>query len=193
MSNPLNSHTLVGRVGKNGIKVIANQGGSHTLLFNLAVEDNFQSVDPADGQRKYRTNFVPLRAFVSDKVQGIGSWENVGEGDLIAVSYAINAKPYTKDGKVQYPLTLEVEGFPTYLEPKATTQARAQRKAQAAAQASQPQAQAPAENTAAAPAQTGGETAEDLRRRLAELEAQQGGQAAQGSVEDYASDAPFGG
>lgn len=183
MSNPLNSHTLVGRVGKNGIKVIANQGGSHTLLFNLAVEDNFQSVDPADGQRKYRTNFVPLRAFVSDKVQGIGSWENVGEGDLIAVSYAINAKPYTKDGKVQYPLTLEVEGFPTYLEPKATTQARAQRKAQAAAQASQPQAAA----------QTGGETAEDLRRRLAELEAQQGGQAAQGSVEDYASDAPFGG
>ncbi len=185
MSNPLNSHTLTGRVGKHGIKVIANQDNSHTLLFNLAVEDNFQSVDPADGQRKYRTNFVPMRAFVSNKMQGIGSWANVGEGDLIAVNFALNAKPYTRDGQTQYPLTLEVEGFPTYLEPKATTQARAQRKAQEAQQNQAPAAQAQAP---AAQGQT--DDAEALRRRIAELEAVQG----QGApVEDYNTDAPFGG
>lgn len=101
------------------------------------------------------------------------------EGDLIAVQARLVYKPYQKDGKMVYPdgPTVEVDGWPRFLEPKSVTDKRQADKAVAAAAA------APAA-AAAAPAAT--ETPEEKIARLqAELQAAQGGNAG------YSTDQPF--
>jgi len=171
MANPANHGTIIGRVSQD-IKEFPNADGSKSLLVNIAVDDNFKS----GADQKVQTNYVPVRVFLSNKVNGRGSWDRVHNGDLIAVDYRIKAQPYVKDGQNVYPVTLEVEGFPLFLENKATVDARAARKA-VAAQAAQTAPEAPAAEQ--------GETAEQKVARLeAELAAAQGGAG-------YSTDSPF--
>lgn len=165
MTNPANTGILIGRVSQD-IKEFPNADGSRVLLISLAVEDNFKS----GADQKAQTNFVPLRVFLGKNVQGRGTWDRVHKGDQIAVQTRISAKPYVKDGKTEYPVTIEVEGFPTFLESKAVVDARAARNAVAA---STPAAEAPAAET---PEQT-------VARLQAELAAAQGG--------DFSTDSPF--
>jgi single-stranded DNA-binding protein len=121
MSNPLNNVQLVGRVSQD-IKEFKNSDESKTLLVTLAVDDNFVS----GKDRKAKTQFVPTRVFIGKNVQGRGSWDRVGKGDLIAVQGRITAEPYVKDGETVYPgATIEIEGFPQFLEPRSVTEARA--------------------------------------------------------------------
>jgi len=121
MANPLNNGTLTGRVAQDK-KVFPNADGSKVVLVTLAVDNNF--VSGAD--RKVRTQFVPVRAFLPKTVQGLGSWDRVGKGDLISVSTRIACEPYEKNGETVYPdPTIEVDGFPQFLESKQVTEARA--------------------------------------------------------------------
>lgn len=128
MANPLNNGTLTGRVAQD-IKEFPNADGSKVLLITLAVDNNF--VSGAD--RKVKTQFVPVRAFLPKTVNGRGSWDRVGKGDLISVSTRIACEPYTKNGETVYPdPTIEIDGFPQFLESKQTTEARAAKHAVAA-------------------------------------------------------------
>ena len=165
MSNPANSGHLIGRLGRGGVKSFQNSDGSQKLVFNLGVDENFLR----SGKSEPDTDFIPVQAFIPAKANGIGSWANVHEGDLIAIDTRLSYKPYVKDGQRVFPdgVTVEVEGYPKYLEPKSVTEARAARKA--------------AEATAPAP------VAETQEEELARLRAQV---AAQGATD--ASEHPFG-
>jgi len=128
MGNPLNHGSVIGRVSQD-IKEFVNGDGSKTLLVTVAADDNFLS----GTDRKAKTQFVPLRVFLAKSVNGRGSWDRVGKGDLIAVDYRISAAPFEKNGEMVYPApTLEVDGFPQFLEPKSITEARAAKNAVAA-------------------------------------------------------------
>ena len=128
MSNPANSGTLIGRVAKGGVKAFTNSDGSRKLVFNLAVDENFTR----SGKSGVDTDFIPVSTFIPAKAQGLGSWERVHEGDLIAINIRISCKNYVgKDGETVFPpATIEVDGYPQYLEPKSVVDARAARKAQ---------------------------------------------------------------
>ncbi|ROR76100.1 Single-stranded DNA-binding protein [Plantibacter flavus] len=127
MSNPLNGGTLVGRVSQD-IKEFPNNDGSKVLLTTLAVDDNFVSGTGDD--RKAQTQFIPVRIFLAKTVTGRGAWDRVHTGDLIAIETRIACQPYQKDGQTVFPSpTIEVDGFPQFLEPKSVTDARQARKA----------------------------------------------------------------
>jgi len=128
MANPLNNGTLTGRVAQE-IKEFPNADGSKVLLVTLAVDNNFLS----GPDRKAKTQFVPVRAFLPKSVDGRGSWGRVGKGDLVSIQTRIACEPFEKNGETVYPSpTIEVDGYPQFLESKATTEARAARKATAA-------------------------------------------------------------
>lgn len=128
MANPLNNGTLVGRVSQD-IREFPNADGSKVLLATIAVDNNFTS----GADKTAKTQFVPVRAFLPKSVSGRGSWDRVHKGDLIAVQTRISCEPYTKNGETVYPdPTIEVDGFPQFLESKSVTDARAARNAVAA-------------------------------------------------------------
>lgn len=149
MANPANSGNLIGRLLSDP-KVFKNSDESRTVYVNLAVEDDYKS----GPNREVATNEIPVQDFVP--VNGVANtpWRQIGEGDLIAVSTRLSAKRYTdRNGNLVYGtdnLRVEVDGFPKFLESRATTQARRERKA---AQAAQSQPAPAAEQPAAQPAQ----------------------------------------
>lgn len=163
MANPNNFGVLTGRLTQDP-RVFTNKDGSKSVLINLAVEDNFVSGE----DRKAKTHFPPVRAYVPASVDGIGSWGRTHKGDLISVATRISAEPYdNKDGERVYPVTIEADGFPQFLESKSVTEARAARNAIAAT---------PAPAQAATPAVE--ETPEaQIARLQAQLEAAQAGAA----------------
>lgn len=131
MSNPLNNGHITGRVAQD-LQVFPNADGSKSVLVTVAARDNFLSGTGED--RKAQSQFVDLRAFIPATVEGLGSWDRVGNGDLIALDYRLSRRPYTnKDGVTVYPdVTVEVVGYPAFLESSKVTQERAARKAVAA-------------------------------------------------------------
>lgn len=163
MANPLNNGVLIGRVAQE-IKEFPNADGSKVLLINMAVEDNFVS----GSDRKAKTHFIPVRAFLPKTVTGRGSWDRVNNGDKIAVSTRISCQPYEKNGETVYPApTIEVDGFPQFLESKQTVEARAARKA-----------------VAETPAETVAE--ETPEQQIARLQAQIDAQAAAAATSPFA-------
>lgn len=168
MSNPRNNGNLIGRVSQEP-KVFPNADGSKVLLLTVAADDNFAS----GADRKAKTQFVPVRVFINKNTDGLGAWDNVHKGDLIAIQTRISCEPYEKNGETVYPApTIEVEGFPQFLESKSVVDARLARNAVAA-----PAAAAPANES----------EAETIARLQRELAAAQGGQA------DFANTDPFNG
>lgn len=175
MANPLNNVTLVGRLSQEIHEFPQNADGSVTLAMTLAVDDNYVS----GPDRKAKTNFVSTRIFVPASVRangGNGSWDRVHKGDLIAVNARLSQKPYTNrtTGETVYPdaPTVEIDGYPQFLESKQTVEARAARAVAAAPAAP------------AAPAQVAETPEQQIARLQAELAAAQGG--------SYSTDSPFG-
>lgn len=151
MANPANHGVLTGRVGKGGIKSFKNGDGSLKLVFSLGVRENFLRA----GKNEADTNFIPVTVFIPAQANGMGSWGNVHEGDLVSVAFRLRYRPWTtKDGETHYPegATVEVDGYPVFLEPKSVTSARAAKKATEAGAptAEQPVAEQPAPNDQAA-------------------------------------------
>lgn len=166
MSNPLNNATLTGRLSQE-LKVWDNKDGSKTVAAKIAVDDNYKT------KGEIQTNHIPLRVFVPKTMDGIGSWNLLNVGDLFTVNAALVAKPYTdKNGQKQFPLEVQVDGFPQFLESKATVEARAAKKA-----AAQPAADAP-------------ESEEDELARLRAESAQRNAPAA-APAEDYSNVGPY--
>jgi len=129
MSNPANNGTLIGRLAQD-IKEFKNADGSRTLAITLAVDDNYRS----GADKTSKAQFIPLRVFLSKTTEGLGSWGNVHQGDKIAVNTRLSCTPYEKDGATVYPpATVEVDGFPQYLDDKSVVDARLARKALASA------------------------------------------------------------
>lgn len=125
MTNPANTGTLIGRLANNK-QVFEQADGSKVILATVAVDDNY--VSGKGENRGVATQFISVRIFLPSSVEGLGSWDRVNKGDLISLQYRLGAKPYVKDGETVYPsVTVEVEGYPVFLETKATTQARAAR------------------------------------------------------------------
>lgn len=154
MANPNNFGVLTGRVSQDKV-VFQNSDGSKTVLVTIAVDDNFRS----GADRKTKTQFISARAFIPASVDGLGSWDRVGKGDLISANIRLAAAPYEKNGETVYPdVQVEFDGYPQFLESKAVTEARAAKKA-----------------VASAPAEPTEETADEKIARLqAELAAAQG-------------------
>lgn len=140
MANPNNFGVLTGRVSQDK-KVFTNKDGSKVALVTIAVDDNYRS----GADKKVQTQFISGRAFIPASVQGLGSWDRVGKGDLISASIRLSAAPYEKDGKTVYPdAQVEFDGYPQFLESKTITEARAARNTVAAT------TEAPAEESAEA-------------------------------------------
>lgn len=176
MSNPANNGLLIGRLAQD-IKEFQNSDGSRKQLITLAVEDNFKS----GPSKEVQTNFIQLENFVAAG-RTAGGWDRVHKGDLIAVNFRVDAKPYEKDGQTHYPMKLVVEGFPTFLEPKSVTDKRAAERTAKEAQAAQ-------EIAAAAPQVP----TDDASARIAQLEAELAAERAKaGAHTDYDAVAPFG-
>lgn len=144
MTNPLNNGNLVGRVAQD-LREFPNSDGSKVLLATIAVDNNFTS----GAEKKAKTQYIPVRIFLAKTVSGRGSWDRVHKGDLIAIQTRVACEPYQKNNETVYPdPTIEVDGFPQFLESKATTDARVAR------------------NAVAAPAAPADETAEETIARL---------------------------
>jgi len=158
MSNPANNGQVIGRLAQD-IKEFQNSDGSKKQLITIAAENNFKS----GPKKEIQTNFIQFENFVPVG-RTSGGWDRAHKGDLIAVQYHVDAKPYTKDGVTEYPTKLVLDGFPTFLEPKSVTDKRA---AQRTAKQDQGTPEPTAEAAAAAPEQ---DTA--ALERIAELEAE---------------------
>lgn len=144
MTNFNNNGRLIGRLGQ-PIKRFENPGnGSSTLKVSLLVSHNY--VTKSSGT--VESDGLSLDVYQAPGTEGLGYWANVGVGDLVGVDVTMTCRSYVKDGKTVYPpVTLQVDGVPQYLEPKAVTTARRERKAAAPATP----AAAPAQAVAAAP------------------------------------------
>lgn len=163
MANPSAFGLITGRLTRD-VHWFNNADGSKTGKVNLAVDNNFRS---RDGSTK--TEYLPIDIFVPAGNEAFAkAWGPVGKGDLIQVMLTLSAPTYTNKntGEVVYPkaVTMTVDGFPTYLEPRSVTQARragAVEAPVAAVVADVPVAVAPAADTEAM-----------LLARIAELEGQ---------------------
>lgn len=143
MLNPKNNGTLIGRLSADP-RVFENaKNGSKTVKF---------SVHPNDGSRQRSTNGIPVEAYVSDKVNGLGPYAHINKGDMVALATSLRLDTYVnKAGTKVYDLKVIVEDI-SFLESRAVTGARlAERVQQAqAAQAAQAASQAPVQNQAPA-------------------------------------------
>lgn len=128
----VNSVKLTGRLTRD-VTVFDNKDGSKTVVGNLAVRRSFQNT--VDGEKKTLSDYIPFRHRVDTKTQDAGSWAFTGKGDLIAISAELRSSTVTAPDGTQYRVDVELDEFPTFLEPKSVTQARRATGAAAAATA----------------------------------------------------------
>ncbi|MEU0030747.1 single-stranded DNA-binding protein [Streptomyces sp. NPDC006335] len=145
MSNPRNNGQLIGRLA-NDPKVFENKDGSKKVLFTVFTDRAY-----TNAQNQRDSDAVPVEAFVRAQTQGLGPYANVHRGDLVAVGFSLRMDRYAKGGEQVFDLKVISEDI-TFLESRATTQARlAERVTKAEAQNQNLQAQAPTPVAAAAP------------------------------------------
>lgn len=176
MSNPANSGTIIGRLTQD-IRVMKNGDGSRKLLLTVAADDNFRS----GSDQKAQTSFIQLERFVAAGAS-MGGWDKVHQGDLIALDFHVEAKPYVDTkGETQYPQKLVIDGFPSFLEPKSVTEKRAAERAVKAAEKAR----------AAQPVVTAEVSAQE---RIAQLEAElaESRKPKAQAAEQYDTASPFG-
>lgn len=127
MSNASNMGTLVGRLARDP-HVFDNSDGSKKVVFTVYAERNYTT---AGGERP--ADAIPVEAFVSKTVNGLGPYAHIHQGDLVALQTTLQANAYEKNGQKVYETKVVVEDI-KFLESRATTQGRlAQRMAAAGA------------------------------------------------------------
>lgn len=117
MSNPLNTGTLVGRLARDP-KIWENKDGSKKVAFTVYADRNYTN---SAGQRD--SDDIDVEAFISARVEGVGPYANIHQGDLVALSYTLRKDRFEKDGQMRYELKVEVQNI-TFMEPRSVTQAR---------------------------------------------------------------------
>lgn len=122
MANVRNQGTAIGRLTKD-IAAFKNADGSRKMMVTLAVQNNYK-----DSEGKTTSEFISLEGFVpKDKEDGV--YALMHEGDLVGIGYSVKTNNYTdKDGNPQYGQVLRINDI-ELLETKATTDARAAKKA----------------------------------------------------------------
>jgi single-stranded DNA-binding protein len=120
MSNPLNNTNLIGRLAADP-RVFPNSDGSKKVLFTLYVDRNYRN---AGGE--VVSDQIPVEAFVSKDVNGLGPYSHIHAGDLVAVQAQLELLPYTDKGtnEKKYPGVKIVSNTIQFLESRATTQGR---------------------------------------------------------------------
>lgn len=145
MSNPNSTAAALGRLA-NDPKVFENKDGSKKVMLTAYVDREY-----TDRQGNRISDALPFEAFVRAETRGAGPYAHVHKGDLVGLSYEPRLNRYTKNGAEVFEVKLEIQNI-SFLEPRATTQARlAERVTKAEAQNQNLHAQA-APVAAAAPA-----------------------------------------
>lgn len=118
MSNAANTGTLIGRLAADP-RVFNNSDGSKKVVFTLYVDRAYKT---SDG--KTLSDQVPVEAFVSNQVNGLGPFAYAHQGDLVALGTHIEALPYTKDGQIVYAAPKVIIDDIKFLESRGATTAR---------------------------------------------------------------------
>ncbi|KOT47132.1 MULTISPECIES: single-stranded DNA-binding protein [Streptomyces] len=136
MSNPNSTASVIGRAA-NDPKVFENKDGSKKVMLTVFVERGY-----TDAQGNRNSDALPFEAFVRAQTPGIGPFAHVHRGDLVALGYEPRMNRYTKNGVEVFEVKLEIQNI-SFLESRATTQARlAERVTKAESQNQHLQAQA---------------------------------------------------
>lgn len=128
MLNMKNFGYAEGRVSQD-IKIFDNKDGSKKVKLKLGIQNNYKG---ADGS--YGTNFIAFDGFIAKPKDGkndsIGVYASIHNGDKIGIMYEMRANaPYEKNGVTVYEQVAMIQQI-DLKESKATTDARAAKKAQ---------------------------------------------------------------
>lgn len=123
--NTRNFGIVTGRLAQDPV-VFDNKDGSKKVKVKLAVADNFKS---GPDQVK-QTRFVELDGFVNaeNAKKGLGVYGMMHQGDMVSLQYTLQPNSYEKGGETVYVTNLLIQQV-DLLESRATTQARAAKKA----------------------------------------------------------------
>ncbi|MFI5702652.1 single-stranded DNA-binding protein [Streptomyces xanthochromogenes] len=136
MSNPNSTASVIGRLA-NDPKVFENKDGSKKVMLTAFVDRGY-----TDRQGNRISDALPFEAFVRAETPSTGPFAHVHKGDLVGLSYEPRLNRYTKNGAEVFEVKLEIQNI-SFLESRATTQARlAERVTKAEAQNQNLQAQA---------------------------------------------------
>lgn len=117
MSNPNSTASVIGRLA-NDPRVFVNPDGSKKVILTAFVDRGYTD---AKGNRV--SDALPFETFVRAQTAGIGPFEHVHKGDLVALSYEPRMNRYAKNGVEVFEVKLEIQGI-SFLEPRTITQAR---------------------------------------------------------------------
>ncbi|KIA74380.1 hypothetical protein ANMWB30_09530 [Arthrobacter sp. MWB30] len=120
MSNPLNNVNLVGRLAADP-KVFPNSDGSKKVLVTIYTDRNYRN---AAGETI--SDQIPVEAFISKDVNGLGPYDHVHAGDQVAIQAQLELVPYIAKGTNEkvYPAVKVVANTIQFLESRTVTQGR---------------------------------------------------------------------
>lgn len=110
---------VIGRIGS--LRSFDNSDGSKKVFVTVMADRDFKS--RMTGERE--SDAVQLSARVRPETQGLGIYDMVGVGDLVAIDFAVRAGRYVdkQSGEVIYTQDLVVDSL-AMLESRSVTQAR---------------------------------------------------------------------
>lgn len=115
--NARNHGIATGRLTKDPV-TFENRDGSHKVIVNLALRDNFKQQDGSTGSQ-----FVDFTGYVPKDTKS-SVYDMIHKGDLVSVTYELRNDNWTdKSGAQHFDLVLRVTGV-DMLEPKSTREAR---------------------------------------------------------------------
>lgn len=123
MAGIKNSGQVIGRLAAD-VMSFANKDGSKKVYLALMVDRNWVA---SDGQRG--SDRVSLEAWVSAATNGLGVYDHMHVGDLVALTYSVRSGSYVVEstGEVVYQQSLVVDRV-ELLEPRSVTVARRERR-----------------------------------------------------------------
>ena len=129
MSNPFNNGTITGNAAREP-KVFAHANGGATVKLNVYARNTFKNKTTG----KVESEIVELTGYVPDS-NNLGVFGCIGAGDRVAVSYSLKTDAYTdKDGQKHYPLVARIDTV-QLIDSKKESAARAARRGDDAATA----------------------------------------------------------
>jgi single-strand DNA-binding protein len=145
MSNALNNGNLIGRLAADP-RAFANTDGSKKVVFTVYADRAYRN-----SEGKTISDAISVEAFVNNKVDGLGPFGHIHQGDLVALSTHIEQMPYTaKNGETVFPPSKIVVDNISFLESRGATNARLAKRvvaADAPAQGVEAEGQAAEEGT----------------------------------------------
>ncbi len=118
MKNLRNFGVATGRLTREPI-FFDNRDGSRKVIFTIAAQNDYP-----DKNGNYKSQFIPLEAFIPAKWKSDGVYAYMNQGDMVSCSYTIQNNNYKdKNGKEIFDLTMLVDEI-ILLDSKASKEAR---------------------------------------------------------------------